>query len=220
MSFSAWIQKVARDPVSGLSHLVGALLGIVGLIYLLCKTVPTGDTSKIAAAIIFGSSLVGLYLSSAAYHLLHVSQKARVVLRRIDHALIFTLIAGTYTPFCLVTMAQSWGTELLVIIWSIAVVGLGLSLFWIHAPRWLTTALYLFMGWFIVLAFPALNRALAPSGLYWLVAGGACYTLGAVIYAVKWPDPFPPHFGFHEIWHLFVIGGSGCHFLSVVTVLA
>ena len=219
MSVSAWLQKVARDPISGLSHLAGALTGFGGLIYLLLQTIPTGEPRRIAAALVFGISLVLLYLASAAYHLLHVSEGAQVVLRRIDHALIFTLIAGTYTPFCLVTMANSWGTELLMTIWSIAIFGLGLSLFWIGAPRWLTTALYLFMGWFIVLALPAM-KALPPVAMFWLIVGGGCYTLGAVIYALKWPNPYPPHFGFHEIWHLFVLGGSTSHFLSVATVLS
>jgi len=219
MSFSEWIAKVARDPVSGFTHLAGAVLGLIGLVYLLQLTLPSHDKRNILGAAVFGMSLIALYLSSAAYHLLQVSDSARLVLRRIDHALIFTLIAGTYTPFCLITLRETWGTPILIAIWSIALVGFGLSVFWIHAPRWLSTALYLFMGWFIVIDFGSLTRGLTEGGLYWLVAGGLSYTVGAVVYAVKRPDPFPPHFGFHEIWHLMVLGGSACHFMSVVCVL-
>jgi len=213
-----WIQRYARDPVSGLTHLAGALLGAGGVVYLLLK-IPGGDSRRMTAAIVFGLSLIGLYLSSAAYHLLHVSAQVQLVLRRIDHALIFALIAGSYTPYCLITMRDTWGTELLITIWSIAIFGLALSLLWIHAPRWLTTALYLFMGWFIVVAFPSLKKGLSAEAMGWLVAGGLSYSVGAVIYAVKRPDPWPPHFGFHEIWHLMVLAGSACHFVSVALVL-
>ncbi len=215
---ATWIQRYARDPVSGLTHLLGALLGAVGVVYLLIK-IPPADTRRLVAALVFGLSLIGLYLSSAAYHLLHVSEKAQLVLRRIDHALIFALIAGSYTPYCLITMRYTWGTQLLITIWSIAIFGLGLSLLWIHAPRWLTTALYLFMGWFIVVALPSLKVGLSFDAMAWLVAGGLSYSVGAVIYALKWPDPYPPHFGFHEIRHLMVLGGSACHFVSVAIVL-
>lgn len=213
------IQRYARDPVSGLTHLLGAILGLVGLFFLLANIPPSEDSRSVAAALIFGTSLVLLYLSSSAYHLLHVSDATRLVLRRIDHALIFTLIAGTYTPFCLITLKDSGGMWILWTVWSIALVGFFLSVFWIHAPRWLTTALYLFMGWFIVVAFKSLYLSLSTPALVWLVVGGLSYTLGAVVYALKRPDPFPPHFGFHEIWHLMVLAGSTSHFISIVYVL-
>lgn len=219
MSFSAWIGKYARDPVSGFTHLLGAMLGLLGLCFLLLRLPPSGDWRSVTAALVFGSSLVLLYLSSAAYHLLHVSDQVRLVLRRIDHALIFTLIAGTYTPFCMVTLRESSGTWILWTVWSIAIAGFFLSVFWIHAPRWLTTALYLFMGWFAALYIKSLYLALSAPAFAWLVAGGLSYTLGAIVYALKRPDPFPPHFGFHEIWHLMVLAGSACHFISIMYVL-
>jgi len=196
------------------------MLGVWGLIFLLLRTMATGEPHKIWAAGIFGVSIIALYLSSAAYHLLRVSEKASLVLRRIDHALIFTLIAGSYTPFCLVTLRNNGGEKLLTIVWSIALAGLALSIFWIHAPRWLSTALYLFMGWFLVFYFRPVMEGLSPEALRWLVAGGLCYSFGAIIYAVKRPDPFPPHFGFHEIWHLMVLAGTTCHFISVTHVLS
>lgn len=218
MSLKSWMLDNARDPVSGFTHLAGAFLGFIGLGYLLSETMPTGDTRAIAASAIFGTSLILLYLSSAAYHLLKVSDEARLILRRIDHALIFSLIAGTYTPFCLLTLRNAGGAWVLAMIWGIAVAGFFLSIFWIHAPRWLSTGLYLFMGWFVVVAFRDLRRELDPRALAWLIAGGLAYTLGAIIYAIRRPNPFPPHFGFHEIWHLFVLVGSACHFVSVVFV--
>lgn len=220
MTMMAWIQKYARDPVSGLTHLLGAIVGLVGLCFLLAKIPPSEDARTIIAALVFGASLVLLYLSSAAYHLLHVSDATRLTLRRIDHALIFTLIAGTYTPFCLVTLRNSAGLWILWTVWITAIVGFFLSVFWIHAPRWLTTALYLLMGWFIVIDFKSLYQTLSSPALAWLVAGGLSYSLGAVVYALKKPDPFPPHFGFHEIWHLMVLAGSTCHFISIVYVLS
>jgi len=213
------MNKNVRDPISGFTHLAGALLGVGGLIYLLVRTLPGGDPRSIASAVIFGVSLILLYASSATYHLISVLPETRLIFRRIDHALIFTLIAGSYTPFCLVTLRDAGGTRLLSIVWGIAGVGLLLSLFWIHAPRWLSTALYLFMGWFLVFDMPTLMRLLDHDTLTWLVAGGMFYTLGAFIYALQRPDPFPPHFGFHEIWHLMVLAGSTCHFISVAYVL-
>ncbi len=219
MSFSVWIHQKVKDPVSGFTHLFGAGLGAVGLVFLLWKTAPANSNRHDVAAVVFGLSLIFLYLSSAAYHLLHVADKTRLILRRIDHALIFTLIAGTYTPFCLVTLEGPFGNQLLIAIWGIALAGLFLSIFWIHAPRWLTTALYLFMGWFIVFAIGPLKAGLTEVAFNWLVAGGLFYSVGAVIYAIKKPDPFPPYFGFHEIWHLMVLAGSASHFVSVAYAL-
>ncbi len=219
MSFSARIHALFRDPVSGLTHLVGAALGLLGLLYLVEETNPLHSTRHTAAAVVFGVSMILLYLSSAAYHLLHVAPETRLVLRRIDHALIFTLIAGSYTPYCLVTLKETWGPKLLIVIWGVAVFGLLLSIFWIQAPRWLTTALYLSMGWMIVFIYPTLKQFLDPNALTWLWIGGFSYSLGAIIYAIKWPNPYPPVFGFHEIWHLFVLGGSASHFVSVLIAL-
>lgn len=220
MSLSTWFSRSVRDPVSGFSHLAGAFLGVGGLVFLLLRTTASGEAHKVWAAAIFGSSIILLYLSSATYHLLRVSEKTSLVLRRIDHALIFTLIAGSYTPFCLVTLRNNGGTELLAIVWGIALAGLALSIFWIHAPRWLSTALYLFMGWFLTFYFRPIIAGLTTEALTWLVAGGLFYSFGAIIYAVKRPDPFPPHFGFHEIWHLMVLAGTTCHFVSITYVLS
>jgi hemolysin III len=208
-----------KDPFSGLTHLAGALLGVVALIYLVYRSLHEGTSWHVVSYTIFGLSLIGLYSSSAFYHLLPLSEEKQLVLRRVDHSMIFFLIAGSYTPFCLVSLRDTWGWPIFIVVWTLAALGVLQSFFWIHAPRWLTTGLYLFMGWIALIAIYPLSRALTYDGLYWLFAGGILYSIGAIIYAVKWPDPFPPHFGFHEIWHLFVLAGSAGHFLSLRTLL-
>lgn len=207
-----------RDPVSGGLHLLGALLGAVGSVSLLVSSVERGTPTHVLAFAVFGVSLVLLYLSSAAYHLLNVSDRARQVFRRIDHSMIFVLIAGSYTPFALLVLPGALPFGLLVGMWALAAVGLLKKLLWIHAPRWLSTALYLVMGWSVVLVLKPLAENLSFWGMTWLVAGGLAYTVGAVVYVLKRPDPFPNVFGFHEIWHLFVLAGSTFHYLSIATL--
>lgn len=213
------MRNVFRDPFSGLSHVIGALLGCAALGYLLNHSLANGDVRSSIPFAIFGISVILMYSSSAAYHLLRVSESKIKLLRRIDHTMIFILIAGSYTPFCLIALKDSNGPWLLNAVWGIAIAGLGIKLFWMHAPRWLSTGLYLFMGWLAVSVLVPLSQTLTPEGLAWLLGGGLFYTVGAIIYAVKWPDPFAPHFGFHEIWHLFVLAGTTCHFFSIITLL-
>jgi hemolysin III len=213
------VRHIFQDPVSGLSHLVGAALGALGLWYLL-EIGHDKDGATVAAIAIYGISMVLLYSASAAYHLLKVSPRARAGLRRLDHAKIAVFIAGSYTPFCLVTLRGPTGTAILGLVWALAGFGLVKSFFWVHAPRWVTAGLYVLMGWLIVAAAGPLFKVASTAQLTLLLAGGVCYTVGAVIYAVKWPDPWPDTFGFHEIWHLFVLGGSAAHYASVLALLA
>lgn len=207
-----------RDPVSGLTHLAGALLSAAGLVALLWRGVVKGSVWHVVSFAIFGVSLVLLYCASAFYHLLRLSEQGIAAMRRVDHAMIYVLIAGTYTPFCLVPLRGPWGWSLLAVIWSIALVGIFQAVFWLHAPRWLSTVFYLVMGWAVVVATYPLLQTVSPATLLWLLAGGLIYSGGAVLYATKWPNPWPGKFGFHEIWHLFVMGGSVTHFLSVLTL--
>ncbi len=213
--------KRIQDPVSGLTHLAGALLGVGGMVYLISRSIhlhrPIVDTIAFG---VFGLSLVLLYLSSAFYHMLDIKPESKLVFRQLDHAMIFVLIAGSYTPYCLVGLKGTLGWVMFAFVWAVTVGGLVVSIWWIHAPRWLSTALYLGMGWTAVGIVMPLHRALGPQGFFWLVAGGLSYTFGAVIYAVKRPDPFPPYFGFHEIWHLFVLGGSVGHVISISSLLS
>jgi hemolysin III len=127
--------------------------------------------------------------------------------------MIFFYIAATYTPICLIPLRGPWGWSLFGVVWGIALGGIVMKIFWLSAPRWLSTSIYLAMGWLVLVGIYPLAKAMSPASLAWLVAGGLVYSLGAVIYAVKWPDPLPRRFGFHEIFHLFVIGGSACHYV-------
>lgn len=204
-----------KEPVSGLTHLAGALLGPIAVIFLILTAWPRASAVEIAAFTVFGLSLFLLYSASAIYHLAYVSPKAEKRLKILDHAMIFVLIAGTYTPFCLIPLAGTTGYVMLAVVWGLALVGLPMKIFWHNAPRFLSTAIYVLMGWVVILAIVPLWRATTPFAFWWLVAGGASYTVGAVVYAIKWPDPLPPVFGFHEVWHIFVLGGSVSHFISV-----
>ena len=175
---------------------------------------------QIVAFGIFGLSLIALYSASALYHLLPVSPAATARLRRLDHMMIFILIAGTYTPVCVLALEGGWRAGLLGLVWTLALCGVALKLLWMEAPRWLSVGVYLAMGWLAVIAASAIFRAVPPGGMAWILGGGLVYSVGAVIYGLKWPDPAPGVFGFHELWHLFVLAGSACHFLAMLLYIA
>ncbi|RQD75206.1 MAG: hemolysin III family protein [Candidatus Syntrophonatronum acetioxidans] len=200
-----------KDPVSGGTHLVGALLSITGLVLLVYYAALQGTPWHIVSFSIFGASLILLYTASTLYHLLPVSPRGTNILRRLDHMMIYVLIAGTYTPICLVPLRGPWGWSMLGSIWGIALVGIILKGLWKGAPRWLSTTFYLAMGWLVIITIGPLTRSLPEGGLAWLAAGGIFYSIGGVIYALKKPNILPG-FGFHEIFHLFVILGSFSHF--------
>lgn len=202
-----------RDPFSGLTHLTGAILSIIGLVILVYNAVPSGKISHVIAFSIFGTSLILLYTASALYHLLPLSQKGILVLRRIDHMMIFVLIAGTYTPICLIPLRGGWGYSLLVGVWALAIGGILIKIFLMRAPRWFSTLLYVVMGWLIVIALWPLMQTISLGGVVWMVLGGIFYTIGAIFYGTKWPpNIIPGWFGFHEVFHLFVMAGSASHF--------
>jgi len=204
-----------KDPVSALTHIAGAGASVVGLVALIWRAAQRGTAWHLVSFAVFGASLILLYTASSVYHSLQLSEQATLALRKVDHMMIFVLIAGSYTPFTLVPLRGIWGWSLFGAIWGCAAVGMGITLFWMGAPRWLSTAFYILMGWLIIIAFYPLSQTVAPAVLFWLVAGGILYTLGAILYATKWPNPWPGRFGFHEIWHLFVIAGSAAHFAAV-----
>ena len=201
-----------REPVSGLTHLFGALLSIIALCILVKNSVFSNNLLGIVAFSIFGASLILLYSASSIYHLSWVSQKAIKVLRRIDHSMIYVLIAGSYTPVCLMALRGAWGWSIFGTIWGFAFLGILVKNFWFNAPRWLSTLFYILMGWLLIIAIFPLSKVLPSGGMFWLFAGGIAYTVGGVIYGAKWPKiPFK-HFSFHETFHLFVLLGSFCHF--------
>lgn len=212
--------KRLREPVSGLTHLAGVLLALVGLCVLLSRASGAGRVDQTVAFGVFGCSLVALYGASALYHLLPVSPAVVAKLRTLDHAAIFILIAGTYTPICLLALEGGWGAGLLGLVWTLALCGVVVKIFWMGAPRWLSVGLYLAMGWLAVIAIPAILQAVPPGGIAWILGGGLVYSAGAIIYGLKWPNLVPGVFGFHELWHLFVLVGSACHFLAVLLYIA
>jgi hemolysin III len=213
-------KKRLRDPINGLTHLLGGLLASVGLIMLLATAARGGRLDQLLAFGIFGLSMIVLYTASTLYHLLPLSPAGVARLRRVDHMTIYVLIAGTYTPFCLLALDGVWRVGLLALIWSLALCGILLKLRWMDAPRWLSVTLYLGMGWVAVIATPALFRAVPVGGMAWVLAGGLVYSAGALVYGLKRPNLMPGVFGFHEVWHLFVIAGSACHFWAVLHYIA
>ncbi len=213
-------RKKLREPVNGLIHVAGGLLALVGLIVLLATAASAGRVDQLVAFGIFGFSLITLYAASALYHLLPLSPAGVARLRRVDHVSIFVLIAGTYTPFCLLALDGVWRVGLLGLVWGLALCGILLKLFWMDAPRWLSVALYLGMGWVALVAAPALFRAVPAGGMAWVLAGALVYSAGALIYGFKRPNPIPGALGFHELWHLFVMAGSACHFWAVLRYIA
>ncbi len=207
--------RLVRDPVSGFTHLGAAIAAVIGATVLVTLAAVYHKWWHLAAFIVYGISLILLYIASTLYHLLPVSEHARRVLRQLDHVAIFLLIAGTYTPLCLVPLRGPWGWSLFGAVWALALAGMFVAIFAIDAPRWLSVGLYLGLSWLVIVAIWPLLHRLPPSGLFWFGVGGVFYTIGAVIYAVKKPDPVPGVFGFHEIFHLFVMAGSAAHFWAI-----
>jgi hemolysin III len=198
-----------REPVNGASHMVGLLLAGAGTILLLRMA---QGPSELVAFGIYGATLILLYGASTLYHTLPLPERPLRALRTLDHIAIYFLIAGTYTPVALITLNGRLGWILLAAVWLIALAGIPFKLFFLDAPVWLSTGTYLGMGYLSLVAVVPLAHAVSFRGLAWLVAGGIAYTIGALIYARQRPDPFPGRFGHHEIWHLLVLAGSGCHF--------
>jgi len=205
-----------REPFNGLSHLAGAISAFLGGIVLLI--VGWTGTVRIISVIIYIISLISMFSASATYHLTQVKPRAQEILRKVDHSAIFLLIAGTYTPICLNAFTGFWRWGFLSIIWGIALVGIIIKIFYIRAPRWLNAGMYVLMGWISILAWRQM-AGLPLGALIWLIVGGVIYTLGAVVYATKIFNFVPGKFGFHEVWHLFVIGGAMAHFISVLLLM-
>lgn len=206
-----------REPVSGLMHLGGAIAALVGQIVLLVMGWP--GVEKIVAVLVYGLSLVGLFSASATYHLVNAGPKVTAVLRKLDHSAIYLLIAGSYTPFCLLAFDGFFRWGMLAIVWTFAVVGIAVKVFYMGAPRWVSAGIYLLMGWLCVFAAGEMFTALPAFSLVWMIVGGVIYSLGAVVYATKIFDFVPGKFGFHEVWHIFVLLGAAAHFIAVAGVV-
>lgn len=229
--FGGWMRDHTavkrRDPYDGLrlwsaiTHGLGAALALLGTVLLLVKTILCGaDPWRIVSFSVYGLSMFCLYLASTLYHSVNTSPGGRIGLRKYDHISIYLLIAGSYTPVCLIVLRGAWGWGLFAGIWSLALLGIVLTLYWIDCPRAVTTLLYLAMGWLAISAIFPLGRALGREGMVWLIAGGIFYTVGGILYALKWPGRNNPRFGCHEIFHVFILLGSLCHYLMMYRVIA
>jgi hemolysin III len=211
-------QSIFREPVSTVTHGIGVLLSIAALIALLILA--HGRVWQIVSFALYGATLITLYTASTLYHGVKGNKSTTDALRRFDYCAIYLLIAGTYTPVCLVALHGICGWRIIGAEWSLAAVGIIAALLWRTAPDWLRVALYLVMGWMIVIVFPTLKAALPPGGVAWLIAGGIVYSLGTVVFATNRPHLWPGKFSAHDLWHLFVVGGSVCHYVLMATFIA
>lgn len=212
--------KKLREPINSITHLSGAVLSFIALLAMLTKGFIT-NASNIAliSVTIFGISLILLYTVSGTYHGIISTDKIINFFRKLDHSMIFILIAGSYAPFCLIALGGTLGKNMFLIMISIAVAGIVFKLCWFKAPRWLQTALYIAMGWSAIFVIKPLSAALPSISIFLLVLGGVFYTIGGVIYATKSKKIKIRSFGFHEIFHIFILLGSLTHFICVFTYL-
>lgn len=210
-----------KDPGSAITHFIGMLMAIFAAVPLLIKAAHEPSRIYIISLAIYAASLILLYAASTTYHTFDLSEKQNTVLKKIDHMMIFILIAGSYTPICLLVLKGRTGIVLLSLVWGIALIGILIKAFWVFCPKWISSILYIGMGWTCVLAFTQILNSMSRAAFGWLLAGGIIYTIGGVIYALKLPIFNSRHknFGSHEIFHLFVMGGSACHFVVMYAYL-
>jgi hemolysin III len=207
-----------REPVNSLTHLIAAFVAFVGIIAL--AYLARDDPTKLASLCLYGLTLLLMFSTSAIYHMTQTGPKAALFLRKLDHSAIYLLIAGTYTPICLHYFIGFWRGGFLAIIWTLGLIGIAVKLFVINAPRWVTAAVYLLMGWLSIAGVGEILSKMPIGAIAWLLAGGLFFTGGAFVYILKKPNPFPGVFGFHEIWHIFVILGAFSHFALMLTYVA
>lgn len=216
------MQITIREPGSAITHFIGMMMAIVAAAPLLVKAALDADMTALVAMTVFIGSMVALYGASAVYHSVTVKENILKVFRKLDHMMIFVLIAGSYTPVCLVVLGGRMGYTLLAVVWGIAVAGMVVKACWITCPKWFSSLVYIAMGWVCLAVFGTLWNTLPHSAFLWLLAGGIVYTAGGVIYALKLPifNARHKYFGSHEIFHLFVMGGSICHFVFMYLYVA
>ena len=216
------MKLAVKDPGSALTHFIAMILAIVAAVPLITKAALTSGTFTAVAVAIFIVSMILLYAASTAYHTFDISEQFNKMLKKIDHMMIFVLIAGTYTPVCLIVLGNPVGYRLLALVWAIALVGIVINALWINCPKWFSSLIYIAMGWVCLTAIKTIVASLTPGALYWLLAGGIIYTIGGVIYALKLPlfNARFKNFGSHELFHLFVMGGSFCHYIVMFRYVA
>lgn len=216
------MQITIREPGSAITHFIAMMMAVFAAVPLLVKAgIQSGWENFLAMAIFMGSMIL-LYGASATYHSVDLTGRSLRIFRKLDHMMIFVLIAGSYTPVCLIVLGGKLGYTLLALVWGIAAVGMLVKACWITCPKWFSSVIYIAMGWVCVLVFGPLLKTLSAPAFLWLLAGGIIYTVGGVIYALKLPIFNAKHkfFGSHEVFHLFVMGGSICHFIFMYLYVA
>ncbi len=216
------MQITIREPGSAITHFIAMMMAVFATVPLLVKAgIQSGWENFLAMAIFMGSMIL-LYGASATYHSVDLTGRSLRIFRKLDHMMIFVLIAGSYTPVCLIVLGGKLGYTLLALVWGIAAVGMLVKACWITCPKWFSSVIYIAMGWVCVLVFGPLLKTLSVPAFLWLLAGGIIYTVGGVIYALKLPIFNAKHkfFGSHEVFHLFVMGGSICHFIFMYLYVA
>jgi hemolysin III len=212
------VARFVREPFCGLSHLLGAALSVAALAYLLARA--DGRAWHLVSFAVYGTSLVLLYTASGLAHSLHCAPAAQARLDRLDYATIFVVIAGTYTPLCLVSLRGTWGWALFVAQWTLAAVGVAAVLLGRPRSGALRTSIYLAMGWMALAVAPPIRATLPPAAVAWLVGGGVAYSVGAAVFLTRRPALWPGRFGWHDLWHSLVLVGSACHFIVMVRYVA
>ncbi|MCI8286779.1 MAG: hemolysin III family protein [Lachnospiraceae bacterium] len=216
------MQITIREPGSAITHFIGMIMALFASVPLLVKAGMSPGEEHFAAMAIFMTSMILLYGASATYHSVNLTGKYLRIFRKLDHMMIFVLIAGSYTPVCLIVLGGNLGYTLLALVWGIALAGMLIKAFWITCPKWFSSIIYIAMGWVCVLVFGRLFDTLSTAAFLWLLAGGIIYTIGGVVYALKLPLFNSRHreFGSHEVFHLFVMAGSVCHFIFMYSYVA
>jgi hemolysin III len=217
-----FMQITIREPGSAITHFIAMMLALFASAPLLVKAAGTADQTCLAALWIFMASMISLYGASALYHSVTVKDSILKIFRKVDHMMIFVLIAGSYTPVCLIVLGGRLGYTLLAVVWAIALIGMTVKALWITCPKWFSSVIYIAMGWVCLAVFGQLWSTLPHGAFLWLLAGGIIYTVGGIIYALKLPlfNNRHKNFGSHEIFHLFVMGGSICHFIFMYLYVA
>jgi hemolysin III len=208
--------SLAKPRLRGVSHQIAFYVAAVAGLLLVTLLASSGRT--VGAIALYVSLLAGMFGVSATFHRINWGPRAFGWWRRVDHSMIFATIAGTYTPFCLLALEPPTSTRLLALAWTGAALGILRAMLWPGAPRVITALLYVAVGWVMIAYFPEVHAALDPFAFALVLVGGGCFTLGAVVYALRWPDPVPAVFGFHEVFHILIILGCAAHFIAVVRV--
>lgn len=214
-------QHHIKEPGSAITHFIGMLMAIFAAVPLLIKAAHEPSRIYVISLAVYSASMILLYAASTTYHTFDISAKINTILKKWDHMMISILIAGSYTPICLLVLKGKTGLILLAIVWSFAIIGILIKAFWVYCPKWISSILYIGMGWTCVLAFTQILNSMSHTSFIWLLTGGIIYTVGGIIYALKLPIFNSKHknFGSHEIFHLFVMGGSMCHFVVMYALL-